>query len=95
MATNTKTHTPGPWRSNGALIEGPKMALQIALVYREKLGNAPVDDAEFRANVALIEAAPDMLAALVEAVQFHGPFGDDTRPKWWAAACTAIAKAKG
>lgn len=41
----------------------------------------------------LFAAAPDMLAALISAVQAHGPFGDDARPAWWQAACDAIAKA--
>lgn len=40
-------------------------------------------------------AAPELLAALKEAVIAHGPFGDDTRPSWWQAAVNAIAKAEG
>ena len=41
------------------------------------------------------DAAPDMLEALTQAVQAHGPFGDDSRPAWWPAACAAISKATG
>ena len=37
----------------------------------------------------------ELLAILTRAVEAHGPFGDDSRPEWWADACAAIAKAKG
>ena len=60
-----QTHTPGPWRVNASLIEGPKMALVVATVAcPDRIGYAPRDTSEFKANARLIAAAPEMLAAL-------------------------------
>ena len=47
------------------------------------------------ATANLLAAAPDLLAALIAAVQSEGPFGSDRRPEWFNAACAAIAKAEG
>lgn len=58
-------HTPGPWRRNGTLIEGPQMALEIASVRPHgTVGFSPRSDAEASANARVIAAAPEMLAAL-------------------------------
>lgn len=93
-------HTPGPWRANSSLIEGPQMALQIASVSRPKLGHAPRSDDEARANAALIAAAPDLLAALkdaariLEAVRFSAGLGKTQIERMERAKAT-IAKAEG
>jgi hypothetical protein len=63
--TNTSKHTPGPWRMNNTLIEGPKMALSIASAYTgAEIGHAAKNEAEWRANARLIAAAPCQNAAL-------------------------------
>lgn len=43
----------------------------------------------------LAERCEKLEALLTIAVVTHGPFGDDTRPKWWNEACAALSKAEG
>lgn len=93
-------HTPGPWVvTNGYQVwKDGRNALLSPRICSLKSAATPVEQVsrdEMAANAALIAAAPDMLAALREAVQAHGPFGDDSRPAWWQAACDAIARAEG
>lgn len=61
-------HTPGPWRANSSWIEGPKMALRVAVVDWPKRGCAPKSADEAEANARLIAAAPDLLKALIGVV---------------------------
>ncbi len=56
------------------------------------------DDAPSEANARLIAAAPDLLEALegiMSAFDFLPCDVSDVCPDQWAAACSAIAKAKG
>lgn len=94
-------HTPGPWRINGSLITSQAaMALQVAIVYPPKVGNAPRDIDERDANARLIAAAPDLLDALrllLDGLQTYAPEFMHGLPKadYIRAARAAIAKAEG
>ncbi len=62
------THTPGPWRKDGDMFSGDKhIALvvggddgQYPTIFIESRFDGPVEDQRFKANVALIIAAPEM-----------------------------------
>lgn len=80
------TRTPGPWdvsfgRNDAAIHAGGTIAM--------------IDDVMtgWRANAALIAAAPDLLEALQEAVNKGYMWDND--PKLWSKARAAIAKATG
>lgn len=60
----TSQHTEGPWRANGSLIEGPRMAAVVARVEPPKLGSAARTEAEQHANARLMAASPELFAAL-------------------------------
>ena len=95
------TFTAGPWcvrdipskeRYVGPSSDGgaPSVAIIPARASRS--------DAEQAANAKLIASAPDLLAALRDAISIF-KFGDDDHtviaPKWVARAEAAIAKATG
>lgn len=65
----TRQYTDGPWRSNGSLIEGPRMAAVVARVEPPKLGSAARTKDEQHANARLVAASPELLAALLFCVQ--------------------------
>lgn len=88
--TVSAQHTPGPWRSDYWDV----YARDGRHVCKCTATGAIDETHPSIANARLIAAAPDMLAALVAAVQAHGPFGDDSRPEWWQPALDAIAKAE-
>ena len=90
-------HTRGPWRVNGTLIEGPRMALEIASVRPVGLGYAPKDEGEAKANARLIGASPDLLEALEAILAKHDDRDalSDLWPAEAAKARDAIAKARG
>lgn len=59
-------HTPGPWRRNGSLIEGPRIGLVVAEVWGpEQAGAASQSEEALVANARLCAAAPDLADALV------------------------------
>ena len=77
-------HTEGPWRvsqPSGNYIDTPTHSI-AALMYGAT-----------KADAALIAAAPDLLAALQEAVNKGYMWDND--PELWAKANAAIARAKG
>lgn len=88
-------HTPGPWYANKDCIEidGPEGPRDVTLAVVLQPGNAA-------ANARLIAAAPDLLAALQEAVTALNVKEKfpvyDTDSYAIAARCDkAIAKAEG
>jgi hypothetical protein len=86
-------HTPGKWSvSNGALLRvtttTTKRPLVICGVHRlGRFGGKAVGDP--LANAHLIAAAPDLLAALKEAVEWHGDEENDDIARWRAAIAAA------
>lgn len=102
-------HTSGPWMAASAPssvvgwpVVGPMGRSICNVSWMPRKVYPDISDADYaafnaecEANARLIAAAPELLAALTRAVAAHGPFGDDTRPTWWADACAAIAKAEG
>lgn len=97
-------HTPGDWDldSGGSPVivnfgDTDRMALVINDPSPE--GNGFIygveADEEDVANGRLISAAPKMLAALKEALEVIGSWGEDGDPAWGTRAEAAIAKAEG
>lgn len=90
-------HTPGPWHRN------IKPASRYPTIYAGR--NTHVcsvsrqDDETMEANLLLIRAAPDMLAALKDAELFLANEPNRDKDGWMsdtlAAIRAAIAKAKG
>lgn len=67
------SHTPGPWKIEGAGIKAPMIAIELKNGRRVPFRVATCKDgniAEISANARLIAAAPDLLAALKECVGF-------------------------
>ena len=98
---NTHKHTPGPWKLNSldsgtnddGTIIGPNNTVITADIFGRN-----AEEAE--ANAHLIEAAPDMLNALKEAVELLESYLTDAdreaSPKGrWPVIRAAIAKAEG
>lgn len=89
-------HTPGPWKAEYDLVEGP----DGAYVAKAIIG---VPREEYLANARLIAAAPDLLEALenvLDEVRFEGETGvvvvRADKANWaLRAAVRAIAKARG
>jgi len=93
-------HTPGPWIANGNEIAAPEFNGGIATYYvrvasmddtRETGWNAPT----IKANARLIAAAPDLLAALQDIVEYLGEDVDNGLDELLTNARAAIATAKG
>lgn len=63
-------HTPGPWVAQGTAV----------MKLHDLLGAATADEnaEQAEANVRLIAAAPDLLAALRDALEFIGLCDEDT-----------------
>jgi hypothetical protein len=79
------SHTPGPWKADGLTVESITHG-NICLV------NLARPKGPTEANLRLIAAAPDLLAALRKIVSD----GDFTAPEGMKRiACDAIAKAEG
>lgn len=94
--TPKNKRTPGPWSANGLCVScavGARENISICITTPnfENDGSCYAN-AEFIARAG--NSHDEMLAALKAAVTAHGPFGDDSRPEWWGAACAAIAKAE-
>jgi len=101
----TNKHTPGPWKQTDAdmfgmyieaVVDGRAVPVACALDMDDK----PVEVIEANAN--LIEAAPDLLAALREIARDDGDVSaleawadDEAGRQWFARARDAIAKAYG
>ena len=102
------THTPGPWHAGKFYPK--KINHYVAtssgdVVCRLNGSLIEVFDARVEANARLIAAAPDLLAALIAAVEYAplipAPLGSpltehvDVWPDWVIAGRNAIAKAIG
>lgn len=92
------THTPGPWHVKASLNPSwpdglairPTEGGDVAFIH---LGGSE----EAKANASLIAAAPELLAALKEAVSQERPDADHYGPKdngWISRAQAAIKKAE-
>lgn len=96
----TKTHhTPGPWKAGTGWVLGPANQAKPAICYKTSTPNSLDQD---EANLRLIAAAPDLLAALKDALVACGEGGLDvlddgsgTDWEWVKVAEAAIAKAGG
>lgn len=99
-------HTPGPWRVGGGythnfgfdclMVESgpadPDEAIAIASVWSDGDDGS---DTESEANAALVSAAPDLLAALEESIEYSPYKGESEETPFLRRARAAIAKAKG
>ena len=85
-------HTPGPWVCKSAVLdfEGARFG-QVAYIL-EKEGEQFYASA---ANARLIAAAPNLLAALNEAIAWDSHDTEDVEAVWLKQARAAIAKATG
>lgn len=103
-------HTPGPWkiRPSGNIVAGLGERENYVTVCTPIMESMFVDADTKKANVRLIAAAPELLAALQECIKYmptevislaNLPLADDVRirPEFSAyfAARAAIAKATG
>lgn len=90
------THTPGPWevhpRNRFDFSEVLAGDLRVAII-----PEWPLLLAENTANARLMAAAPDLLASLVEMLEFAdmGEIHDEETAEAVARAQAAIAKAEG
>ena len=93
-------HTPGPWvwRKNYRGLDGPGGAVILDYASYEGMWVPDYAGDWAEANARLIAAAPELLAAVEDALAIF-EFGPDDQtvpaPKWVARARTAIAKATG
>lgn len=98
--TTTK-HTPGPWHHNVSprfpIYSGdsPATIVHVAQVLTRRIG-----EGEVRANMRLIVAAPDLLAAAKDALESLRRLPDQSHPPAYRVTCMAqleraIAKAEG
>jgi hypothetical protein len=83
------THTPGPWEINGELVVCDQAGNEICL---PAIG---AQLTECKENARLIAAAPDLLAALKEYLNYCGDFKGTPMAQLNGEARTAIAKAEG
>jgi hypothetical protein len=85
-------HTPGPWERN------IKPATKYSTVWSGRnthvahVTSNGLSPEEVEANISLVAAAPDLLAALVGLVE---EWDDGLDDPFWNAARAAIARAKG
>ena len=92
----TTNHTPGPWRIGdaGHTVFGPKTSEPAPATITSRLDATPrVSLGERKANLHLIAAAPDLLAALELACDELD--GDTDRYGLVRKLAAAIAKARG
>lgn len=99
--TGTTTHTPGPWTFNDRLVMAPPFGAYSRSHPIAVLRTVGYDGEE-EANGALMAAAPDLLAALLNIIDNHDR--GDIRSEWldgtdgepnFDFAREAIAKARG
>lgn len=95
-------HTPGPWRQGAIREAGMSVPIRsshyaIADVHSGMDEEWPEQNPEQQANVRLITAAPDLLAAC-KAIDEFCPCDPDINPRFdaaWRSMLAAIAKAEG
>jgi hypothetical protein len=91
-------HTPGPWKWSGRELEQEAGEYKEVIHTEVSCGSycygGCVDMTISDADKRLIEAAPDLLAALKLVVDTYG-FDSSTDSAIWKTACAAIAKATG
>lgn len=95
-------HTPGPWRNEGRLIQGPGV-VDLCEVGGADLYGYGIADAVVQANARLVAAAPDLLRELERCVDRLHRLGDQNQEiingsdgyALMQDAGSAIAKAKG
>ena len=90
MKTNNEAvkHTPGPWKAGTGWVGTNDNAMicgDFPGIYR--------DNGQAEANLRLIAAAPDLLAALIQMLHEYAPLMGSTQAVDVARA--AIAKAEG
>jgi hypothetical protein len=92
-------HTPGPWRDNRGGVEGPRGEPVCAGLFNNTNGTTLE---ACHANMRLIAAAPDLLAAceaaLTELQHLGQALGEMTPPETvdvWNQIEAAVQKAKG
>jgi hypothetical protein len=101
VPNGVSAHTPGPWMTSEHDANGQRIVrgehIEVATCWHHSVGSI---EKEMEANAALIAAAPDMLAALEQALAdsdmpaVHGNAADYLFP-WRIAARAAIAQARG
>jgi hypothetical protein len=89
-------HTPGPWRvafGNRLEIHGPKdeIGWPKSIVYNAGL----CTDEEAQANARLIAAAPELLAACIDALEVEETMAQCPDSELASRLRAAITKAKG
>ena len=93
-------HTPGPWVVTGPNIrsdhsEGPGWASALLFVQQNPFANCERDEAEWRANAALVAAAPDLLAAAQAALVALEAYGDVSEARDILRSAVMIATSDG
>jgi hypothetical protein len=90
----TTQHTPGPWR-NARQADGRCVCFQVAPQPPTEHYVEPVNE-EYRANMRLLDAAPDLLAAAeLAAATLNLQAGKQARLRARTALLNAIAIATG
>ena len=86
-------HTPGPWTRNRAINTVDMGRYSVICPFG---ADSKKHVSEIEANMSIISAAPDLLAALEAIIKMIGPYaGQGRMDAEIAAARSAIAKAKG
>ena len=99
-------HTPGPWELRGWSVKCPTNNFRVARIGEpdkalRQFGDYEDMEAECRANARLIAAAPDLLAALKDALRSArhdfdaGEKGEAEFRAAYSEQFAAIAKAEG
>lgn len=81
------SHTPGPWQP----LQG-----RPGLIFSQDQAVAQCCEPFLRENSRLIATAPELLKALIAAVEWGAPMSEapkSSRPEWFDLARAAIAKA--
>jgi histidinol-phosphate/aromatic aminotransferase/cobyric acid decarboxylase-like protein len=86
------THTPGPWHRNIS-ADGKYPTVFAGRNQHVAVASQQKDSAETEANISLIAAAPDLLAALQRAAALLARYPDHTDA--WRECRAAIARATG
>lgn len=98
---NNATHTPGPWKATVRTVvnaDDPLFTIDSQdangelISHVASLGDGMSYYSDHAANAALIAAAPDLLAALRDAIDI---INANCAPRIGAAARAAIARAEG
>lgn len=95
------THTPGPWEPRYDPAESPRAAIvspkrRMETDARHKVCEMAACDPEHAANIALIAAAPELLAAATAVIESDAIIGNSVdAAEAFMALRKAIAKATG